>query len=728
MLNTHTHIYNIKLISLFVLLINFTIPLSFAQIKESKESEVVSESDEYEEQAEKELSEVGKKANAIDDFRERKMKDINDLYQNQAFSVVFDTERVKEQLDMLSTQYNEVQRQYAEVSSRKTKIDGKYSDILNTIKTIMKDIADTKKQVEDRLMKIKDFSVKLKKLQDQLDEMKESIDETKDNLSSYTNLLYKINNDYYSDNKNVDDLKLFVKSENIAETLSTEEVIHSLTFKLDELLDVVNKKRMKFAQHSQILNDMKSQYSLEVKEYKIEVESMQQQKKYVIELFQFFKDDKIELDTKYEQLTSNKVNLQDQIKKLLTEKKERLEQTEITGGVNIRPLLQSKERDDGDKFFTWPVLGVKRISSYFDDKDYQKEFGVLHKGIDIPRPQGSEIYSPANGIVYKVVNQDGPGLNRMIMFHKYGYVTVYIHMNKIFVQPGDYVSRGQLIGLIGGKPGTRGAGLLTTGPHLHFEIIKNGEYIDPLTIMDLSGVVSKNGLKNDYHLKYLKDRYSKPIDLTKISYMKGNTLNERRQNFLNIFASSSFSQLSLWEDAAREYNIDVDMGICIGFSETGLGKHYARNSLYNVGNVGNNDRGDRRGFDSPLAGAKAIYATLNNKYLNKYWSIDQLSRYGNASDAIYASSPINWQSNMVKCLSVIKGYRVAEEHPFRVYSLDWEQNLLNKNKSESNVHLSAGDEPIETQPAIKIEAGVAMQNQPQLPTLQSSTDHGMIKN
>lgn len=728
MFNTHTHIYFIKIISLFVLIINFTIPLSFAQTKEDKIGEIVSDSAEYEKEAEKELSEVWKKASAIDDFRERKMKEINDLYQNQAFSLVFDTERVKEQLDMLSTQYNEVQRQYTEVSSRKTKIDEKYSDILNTIKTIMKDIADTKKQVEDRLMKIRDFSVKLKKLQEQLDEMKESIDETKAHLSSYTNLLYKINNDYYSDNNNVDDLKLFVKSSNIAETLSTEDVIHSLTFKLDELLDVINKKRMKHAQHSQILNNMKSQYSLEVKEYKIEVESMQQQKKYVIELFQFFKDDKVELDSKYQQLTSNKANLQDQIKKLLTDKKERLEQTEIKWWVNVRPLLQSKERDDWDKFFTWPLLWVNRITAFFNDQDYQKEFGVLHKWIDIPRPQWTEIYAPANWIVYKVVNQDWPWLNRMIMFHKYWYVTVYIHMNKIFVNPWDYVSRGQLIWLVWWKPWTRWAWLLTTWPHLHFEIIKNWEYIDPLSIMDLSWVVSKNALKKDYHLKYLKDRYSKPIDLTKISYMKWSTLNERRQNFLNIFASGSFSQLSLWEDAAREYNIDVDMWICIWFSETWLWKHYARNSLYNVGNVGNNDRWDRRWFDSPLAWAKAIYATLNNKYLNKYRSIDQLSRYWNANGAIYASSPINWQSNMVKCLSVIKWYRVAEEHPFRVYSLEWEQNLLNKNKSETNVHLSAGEKPENFDPVVKVESGVAKQAQPELPTLQSSTDHWMIKN
>lgn len=61
-----------------------------------------------------------------------------------------------------------------------------------------------------------------------------------------------------------------------------------------------------------------------------------------------------------------------------------------------------------------------------------------------------------------------------------------------------------------------------------------------------------------------------------------------------------------------------------------------------------------------------IALTLNNKYLGNYHTIKQLSRYGNADGKIYASSPINWQSNVQKCLSKIKGYYIPEDFPFRV--------------------------------------------------------------
>jgi murein DD-endopeptidase MepM/ murein hydrolase activator NlpD len=63
-------------------------------------------------------------------------------------------------------------------------------------------------------------------------------------------------------------------------------------------------------------------------------------------------------------------------------------------------------------------------------------------------------------------------------------MTLYGHMYDIFVEEGEPVSRGDIIGLSGGAPGTRGAGYLTTGAHLHFETLKDGVNVDPMPYLD----------------------------------------------------------------------------------------------------------------------------------------------------------------------------------------------------------------------------------------------------
>jgi len=185
--------------------------------------------------------------------------------------------------------------------------------------------------------------------------------------------------------------------------------------------------------------------------------------------------------------------------------------------------------------------------------------------------------------------------------------------------------------------------------------------------MDLSVYPDPAKLPLKYQVKYQKDIMQRKIDISKLS--KGitwTTVAQRREQFLQKYAIDEFKDVALWQNAQSGTNVDIDVGICIWFAESGLGHNLS--SKWNVGNVGNNDRGNRIAFDTPQDGAKAIFRALTNPFLGKYWRIDQLSRYGNEDNHIYASDPINWQKNVIKCLSVIKGHIVDDKFPIRVYT------------------------------------------------------------
>lgn len=135
--------------------------------------------------------------------------------------------------------------------------------------------------------------------------------------------------------------------------------------------------------------------------------------------------------------------------------------------------LQGNEAYAGGQM-CWPSKSSTRITSKFGNRLHPiLKVYKLHTGIDIGAAKGTDIIAANSGKVIKAAyNAGGYGYYVMID-HGGGIVTLYAHASKLLVNVGDIVVRGQKIALVGSTGNS-------TGPHIHFEVRVNGQYVDPL--------------------------------------------------------------------------------------------------------------------------------------------------------------------------------------------------------------------------------------------------------
>lgn len=181
--------------------------------------------------------------------------------------------------------------------------------------------------------------------------------------------------------------------------------------------------------------------------------------------------------------TEKKIAVTDTIKSESVSESESNSQTDIDSEVAVSAFAVSESEileedrsdttgdtcientDPQEEDFINPTLGV--LTSNFGSR-----WGRQHHGIDIGGDSGTEIYAALSGNVIFAGTAGGYG-NYIKLKHDNGYETAYGHCKSLVVKEGQYVEKGQLIAYMGSTGNS-------TGPHLHFEVKIDGEFVNPL--------------------------------------------------------------------------------------------------------------------------------------------------------------------------------------------------------------------------------------------------------
>lgn len=270
-------------------------------------------------------------------------------------------------------------------------------------------------------------------------------------------------------------LELVVANNSFSDFYTQAHYISSLGKDTQSTLDRIQTLKTSLEEQKSDVEEKKKGVEAEkvtIERQKTSLDDSQDRKQYLLDETQLSEEKFQEL---VKQFKAQHLESEQIINSLEQEAQERL--NSLKGGAD-EIVLQSAD-------LIWPVYPAKGISAYFLDPTYPfRNIIGEHTAIDIPVLQGTQVKAAEDGVV-AVAKNGGKGYSYILLVHADGLSTVYGHVSRIDVIPDQVVRQGDVIGLSGGRPGFPGAGL-STGPHVHFGVRKNGIPVDPLQYLDNS--------------------------------------------------------------------------------------------------------------------------------------------------------------------------------------------------------------------------------------------------
>lgn len=358
----------------------------------------------------------------------------------------------KGKIENLQKAAKEYGQKIEEYKSRSATLKDQMGLLDNQIIKVQLDIETTQLQIDKTKLEIEAQNYQLDQEQKEIDAQKESLIEyvrqiNKNDQKSYLEIL--IQNESFSE---------FFNQLSYLETIQND--IKNSIDHLKLLKETIALQKAELEKSQADLEKLKEQ--LQGQEGKLQDEQQAKESVLLETRSSEIKFQQLLLQTKQQQneIDSDILDLQKQVKDKINK-------------------IRSESTSPKTTLVDWPLDPPHIITAYFHDPEYPFRYIFEHPAVDIRAKQGTQIKAPAPGYVARIVDA-GYGYSYIILIHDNGISTVYGHVSAIYVKEDSYVKTGDIIGLTGGMPGTRGAGNLSLGPHLHFEVRLNGIPVNPL--------------------------------------------------------------------------------------------------------------------------------------------------------------------------------------------------------------------------------------------------------
>lgn len=342
---------------------------------------------------------------------------------------------LKKQQERIQKEIEDTKKEIEAMQKETKNLDGQIKELDLRVSNAASELGNVEKELEILNIEIENTMTSLK-------EAEENIEERTETFNQRLRVMYKNGNAGY--------LEVLLSSANIKDFLSRQEMIQSIADYDKELIKYMKEQRDIIEENKITLEGQRA--SVEITKAKLEerkrnLERTSREKELL--MADLAMDIKA-FEKEYDKLNDFAKEIESKIVKLQK---------------NTGPYSGGK--------MAWPVPGHSRISSPYGYRIHPIfKVKKLHTGIDIPAPTGTSITAAAAGTV--IYSDWLGGYGKVIMIdHGGGVASLYAHNSALVVSEGQSVKRGDVIS----KAGSTGN---STGPHLHFEVRKDGAYVDPI--------------------------------------------------------------------------------------------------------------------------------------------------------------------------------------------------------------------------------------------------------